>query len=80
MQVIEVRVRDQHNVDGRQIGNAQAGTAQAFQHEEPAREIGIDDDVLSADLQEEAGVADEGDAEFAVGDEARLVGLADDAE
>ena len=57
------------------IGNAQAGTAQAFQHEQPAREVRIDDDALPANLHEEAGVTDEGDAEFSVGDEARLVSL-----
>ncbi len=30
MQVIEVGVRHQHQIDGRQIGDAQAGTTQAF--------------------------------------------------
>src|SRR5450432_315373 len=74
--MIEVRVRDQHKVDRRQVGDAQAGAAQAFQYEEPAGEVGIDDDVLAANLQEETGVADEGDAEFSVGHQARLVRLA----
>ncbi len=76
MEMIEVRMGHQHHVDGRQIGDAQAGTAQALQHEQPAREVGIDDDALPANLHEEAGVTDEGDAEFAVGSEAGLVGLA----
>ena len=76
MKMIEVRVSDQHQIDSRKIGDAQAGAAQAFEHEQPAREIGIDDHALSANLHEEAGVADEGDAEFAVGGEARLVGFA----
>jgi len=76
MQVIEVRVRDQHQIDRRQVRDAQAGAAQAFEHEEPAGKIRVDDDVLSADLQKETGVADKGDAEFAIGHEARLVRLA----
>src|SRR5580658_5638502 len=69
MKVIEVGVRNQHEIDGRQIGDAQAWTAQAFQDEKPAREIGVDHDALPADLHEETGVADEGDAEFSVGGE-----------
>jgi len=54
---------------------AQAGTTQAFQYEEPAREVGIDHDALSANLHKEAGVANEGDAEFSVGGEAGRVSL-----
>ena len=72
VQMIEVGVRNQHQVDGRKIGDAQAGTAQALQHEQPAREVGIDDDALAANLHEEAGVADEGDAEFSVGGKSGL--------
>src|SRR5580692_11133454 len=75
MQMIEVGMRNQHQVDGGQIGDAQAGTAQAFQHEKPAREVRIDHDALSANLHEKAGVANERDAEFAVAGEAGLVGL-----
>jgi hypothetical protein len=75
MQMIEVGVGNQDGIDRRQIGNPQAGTTQALQHEQPAREVRIDDDTLSAHLYEEAGVADEGDSEFSVGDEPRLVGL-----
>ena len=55
--------------------NTQARTAQAFQHEQPAREVGIDHHALSANLHEEAGVADESHAQFAVRGQTRLVGL-----
>ena len=75
MQVIEVRVRYQHNIHGRQVAQVQSGLAQAFENEEPAREVGIDDDVLSADLEKKAGVPDEGDAQLAVRNQLRFVSL-----
>jgi len=74
--MIEVGVRNQNHVDGRQIGDAQSGTPEALQNEEPAREVGINDDALAAHLQKETGVADESDAEFTVRDQTRLVSLA----
>ena len=74
MQVIEVRVRYQDEIHRRQVAQVQSRLPQALQNEEPAREVGIDDDVLSADLQEEAGVSDEGDAQFAVGDQSSVCG------
>ena len=49
------------------------GPAQALQHEEPAGEVGIDDDALAANLHEEAGVANKRDPEFSVRGESRLV-------
>src|ERR1700739_1238641 len=76
MQVIEMGVRNQHQVDGGKVCDAQSGTAQAFQNEQPPREVGVDNDVASADLYEETGMPDERDAEFAIGDQAWLVGLA----
>src|ERR1700687_3475669 len=76
MQMIEMRMRDQHHVDGRQVGDAKSGTTQAFQYKKPACEIGIDDDALAANLHEEAGVPDKGDAEFSVGGQPWLVSLA----
>ena len=75
MQVIEVRVRHQHNIHWRQIAQIQSRLPQALQNEQPAREVGIDDDVLSANLQKKTGVADEGDAEFAIRNQFRFVGL-----
>ena len=63
--MVEVRVRHQHGIDGRQVAQPQAGTTQPLEDEEPACKIGIDDDVLAADLQEEAGVSDEGNTQLA---------------
>jgi len=75
MEMIEVGVRDQNQIDRGKIGNAQAWTSQAFQDEEPARKVGVDDYALTAHLHKKAGVPDEGDAEFAVCRQARLVGF-----
>ena len=75
MQMIEVSMRDENQIDRRKIGNAQAGTSQAFQNKEPAREVRIDDYVLPAHLHKEAGMPDEGNAEFTVSCQAGLVGL-----
>ena len=52
------------------------GAPQTFKNKKPPREVGIDDDVLTADLHEKTGVSDEGDAEFSVGRKTRLVGFA----
>ena len=76
MQMIEVRVRHEHEVHGRQVAQVQSRLTQALQNKQPAREVGIDDDVQSANLQKEAGVSDEGDAEFAVRNQFGFVGLA----
>ena len=76
VQMIEVGVRNQHHIDGRQISDSQAGPPQALQHKKPARKVGIDDNALPAHLQKETGVADESHAQLAVGDQARLMSLA----
>ena len=76
MQVIEVRMRDQHQVNGRKIGDPHSGSSQALEHKQPPREIWIDDHALSAHLQEEAGMSNEGNAQFSVRGQAWLVGLA----
>src|ERR1019366_7589278 len=76
MQVIEERVGHQYDIHRRQVVQVQSRLTQALKNEQPAREVGIDDDVLSADLQKKTGVPDEGDAEFAVRNQLRFVGLA----
>src|ERR1700689_5359402 len=76
MQVIEVRMGDEDEVCRRQVAQVQSGLAQTLEHEEPARKIRIDDDILSADLQEETRMSDEGDAELAISDEGGFVRLA----
>lgn len=76
MQVIEVGVGYQDQVCRGQIAQVQAGLAQPLQHEKPACKVGVDDDVLSADLQEETGMSDEGNPEFTVRNQRGLVRLA----
>ena len=68
MQVIEVGVRNQNQIDRRKIGNPESRTAQALQHKQPARKIGIDEDVQPANLHEETGVTDEGEPQFSITD------------
>ena len=50
VEVIEVRVGDQHDVDARQISNAKTRTAEAFQDEEPAGKVRINDKILTTNL------------------------------
>lgn len=76
MQVVEMRVRNQDKVNCRKIGDTQARTTQALQNEQPAREVGIDDDAFAANLDEETGMADECNAEFTVRCQSWLVSLA----
>ena len=76
VQVVEVRVGDEHGVDGRQVAHAQAGTAETLEDEDPLGEVGVDDKVLATQLQEETGVANEGEAQLSASDELRFTGLA----
>ena len=57
--MIEVGMRNQHRIDGRQIAHTQSRTPQSLQDEDPAREVGVNQNVLAADLQEKTGVSDE---------------------
>ena len=76
VQMVEVGVGDQHQVDRRQVTHLQAWSSNAFQDEEPARKVGIDDNVLAADLEKETGVTDECHAHLAVGHQFWLMGAA----
>ncbi len=62
MEMVEVRVRNQHRINCRKIAQPQTGTAQALEDEDPAGEVRVDQDVLAAHLEEEAGMSDEGHA------------------
>jgi len=75
MQMIEMSVRNQNEIDGRKIRDTEAGTTKALQYKQPPREVGINDDALSTNLHEEAGMSDKGDTEFTVGGETRFVSL-----
>jgi hypothetical protein len=66
VQVIKVRMRNQDDINGRQIPDANSRTPQSFQHKQPAREVRIDHRALPADLYKETGMANESDSQFAV--------------
>jgi hypothetical protein len=66
MKMIEVRVREQDEIDGRQVFDFQSRTLDAFQEKKPVGEIGIDEDVQVGELNQEGGVADPGDGDFAL--------------
>ena len=76
MQVIEVRMSNQDEVDGWQVAHVHAGLAKPLENEQPSRKVGIDKNILSADLDEETGVTDEGDAHLPVARELGLANLA----
>ena len=73
--MIEVGVRNKNEIDGRKIRDTEPGTTKPLQYKQPPGEIGIDHYALSPNLHEEAGMTDEGDAEFPVGGKARFVSL-----
>lgn len=75
VQMIEMSMGDQHHIHGREVAQKQARTAQPLQDEQPAREVGVDDHVHAANLQEEAGVANEGQTQVSLGDQFWLVSL-----
>src|SRR5277367_5657883 len=72
--MVEVGVRDEHDVHRRKLAQVQPRLAEALQDEKPACEVGIDDDVHPPHLEEEAGMANEGDAELAGLDELWFMG------
>ena len=54
MQVIEMRMRHQHRIDRRQVAHAEPRPPQPLQNKNPLREVRINHDVFSADLQEKS--------------------------
>src|SRR5579862_246720 len=75
MQVVEMGVGYQDNIDRRQVPHSKSRTAQTFEDKKPAGEVGIDHRALPAQLQKEAGMADESYAQLSVRGQARLVCL-----
>jgi len=65
VQVIHVGVRDQHPIHRRQTRQLDAGTPQALDQHQPVREIRVDQQRLSAELEQKRGVADKGQSEVA---------------
>ncbi len=75
MQMVKMRVRHENQVNRRQVRDSKSGSAQPLENKQPPRKVWVDNDTLTADLHEEAGVSNEGDAQLAVGRETRLVSL-----
>src|SRR5439155_13553222 len=73
MQMIEVRMRDQHQVDRRQVVKLHSGLPQPLQNKQPARKVGVNDDVLPADLHKKAGMADKSQPQLTVRNQPGLV-------
>src|SRR5579872_3111042 len=68
MEMVKVSMGDQNQIGRGKIADLDSGFAQTLQHKQPPGKIGIDDDVLPANLDEEGGVADESQPQFPVGD------------
>lgn len=62
MEMVKVRVRNQHHIDARKVSNSKTRSTKAPQHEEPSGKVRINDKVLTTNLQEEAGMTDESDS------------------
>lgn len=76
MKVVKMSVRHQHQVDGGQVADIDSWLAQPLEHEQPAGEIRIDEDVQSADLHKKTGMANESKAQFSIGDQCGSVNFA----
>jgi len=76
VEMIKMCMRYQHEIDRRKIDNAEARTPQPLQNKQPPREVGIDNHASAADLHEEAGMSDEGNAEFSISGEPGFMCLA----
>ena len=67
VEMIEMRVGQQHQVNRRQVLDLQAGALDALEQEQPVREVRIDQHVQVGELDQERGVADPGDGDLAEG-------------
>ena len=74
--MVHVGVGEEDEVDGGEVGDTDAGAALATQDDQAGGEDGVDEDVFAGELEEEGGVADEGDAELRGEDAGDGVGVA----
>jgi hypothetical protein len=58
VKVIEMGVREQDQIDGRQVLDFESGSANAFQQKKPVRKIRIDQHIQVGKLDQERGMAD----------------------
>ena len=63
--MVEVRVRDQNQIDLGKIIDVNAGMLESLEEENPIGEVRIDQEVQIGELAEEGGVADPGERELA---------------
>jgi len=75
VQVVKVSVRNQHQIYGWQIAQAQTRFPQSLQDEKPGCKIWIDGYVLTSDLHKKTGVANEGHTHLPMGNQLRFVAL-----
>ncbi|MDB6016623.1 MAG: hypothetical protein JWR19_1112 [Pedosphaera sp.] len=75
VKVIEMGVGEEDEIDGGQVLDFKAGTFDAFEEEKPVGEIGVDEDVEVGELDEEGGVANPGEGDFAFGEFGELGAL-----
>ena len=73
MQVIEVGMGDQDQIDWGKIADVDSRLPQALQNEQPAGKIGINDHILSPNLQEKAGMPNKGNPHLPTGYQHRFV-------
>ncbi len=78
VEVVHVRVRQEHRVDGREIADEQTGAALAAQDDEASGEDWVDEQGTAGDLDEERGVSDEGDGGVVGGYGGRGLGFAEE--
>src|SRR5437899_6582742 len=64
--MIEMSVREQNQVDRRQMTDLDSRPFDALEQEQPVGEIGIDQYVQITELDQKRGVADPGDSHLAV--------------
>jgi hypothetical protein len=65
VQVIEVGVRNEHEVDVRQVVDGQPGALEPPDDDEPVGPVRVDEDVVPRRLDEERRMADPGQADLA---------------
>jgi len=73
--MIEMRMRDQHQINRRQVLQPYPWFPEALQDEQPASEVGVDHNILLADLHEEASMANKRKPELPVSNQFGLVHL-----
>ena len=67
VEMIEMRVRQQHHINRRQVFDLQTRPLDTFQQEKPVRKVRIDQDIQIGELEEKRGVANPGYGDLAEG-------------